>query len=106
MEVVGFVQIYNFISIAGNFLMTNDMSTSGNYTSQIKSLFNLYFSGIILAFTPPNERLIPFFPSFNFIGLEFMLIWWGIALISAVGMTIALQYYRGSPDFLPNPTPG
>jgi magnesium-transporting ATPase (P-type) len=52
--------------------------------------------------TAPADELAPHCPSFNLIGLEFMLIWWGNAIISSGGMAIASIYYKSTPDFVPN----
>ena len=71
----------------------------------IKNLCTLYPAGLVLAFTPPADILTSHFPYFNFIGLEFMLIWWGTAVIVSIGISFAIRYYQNSPDFLPNPTP-
>jgi hypothetical protein len=104
-EIVSFVQMCSFVVNITTFLMINDMTLIGVTTTLIKNACTFYPAGLVLAFTPPADTLTSHFPYFNFIGFEFMLLWWGTALIVSIGMPIAIRYYQNSPDFLPNPTP-
>jgi predicted cobalt transporter CbtA len=60
----------------------------------MKNIILLNGITIFMALAPPAEKLTPYCPSFNLIGLEYMLIWWGSAVIIAGGMGVSMIYYK------------
>lgn len=71
--------------------------------TSIKNVLIFYIGCLTLPFTPPVEKLIPHIPSFNLIGLEYILLWLGNSVIISGGMGISMLYYQSTSDFIPNP---
>lgn len=92
-----------FLVIIQTILITNDLSVIG-YIPQIMKNFGAVNILVPLAtLTLPADKLTKYCPSFNLIGLECLLTWWGVALISTAGSSIAYEYYIQTDDFVPNP---
>jgi hypothetical protein len=80
----------NVISV----LTTSDMSVMAFVPTLLKNFGLLYFISVLISYTPPTDELNPYCPNFNLIGLEYMLIWWGSAVIIAGGMGVSMIYYK------------
>ncbi len=79
------------------------MSIIAFVPSLIKNIGFTYILIWFTSFTPPADKLTKYFPSFNLIGPEYLLTWWGSIIILAGGQTVAYLYYYNSSDFVPNP---
>lgn len=92
MKIVEIIYISVFVASVGiiiAILTTNDVSVSG-YTPQIIKNFGAVYALILLtALTPPADKLTRYCPSFNLIGVECLVTWWGVAVISAGGTSVA-----------------
>lgn len=79
------------------------MSIIAFIPSLFKNFGMIYFLTWFISFTPPADKLTKYCPSFNLIGPQYLLTWWGSIIILAGGQAVGYLYYYNTSDFEPNP---